>query len=123
MKVLISGSSGFIGYHLASFLLKKGITVAGVDNHNNYYSKKIKDIRLNFLKKKKKFIFFKTDLKNTKSLSKVFKKFSPDIIFHLAGQPGVLYSLKNPRSYELNNLQATNICFLNQSALLDFVYH
>ena len=53
MKVLISGSSGFIGYHLASFLIKKGIKVLGVDNHNNYYSKHIKNKRLFFLKKEK----------------------------------------------------------------------
>ena len=107
MKVLISGSSGFIGYHLASFLIKKGIKVLGVDNHNNYYSKHIKNKRLFFLKKKKNFKFYKVDITKIKNLEKIFFNFKPDIVFHLAGQPGVLYSLKNPKSYKLNNFIGT----------------
>ena len=115
MKVLISGSSGFIGYHLASFLIKKGIKVLGVDNHNNYYSKHIKNKRLFFLKKKKNFKFHKVDITKIKNLEKIFFNFKPDIVFHLAGQPGVLYSLKNPKSYKLNNFIGTkNMCKMSK---------
>ena len=115
MKILITGSSGFIGFHLSSFFLKKGFHVLGLDNHNNYYSPKIKNKRLYLLKKKKNFKFLKTDLTNLKSLDKSFKGFLPDIVFHLAGQPGVLYSLKNPKIYKLNNFIATeNICKISK---------
>lgn len=111
MKILVTGSSGFIGFHLSNFFLKKGYHVLGLDNHNNYYSPKIKNKRLHILKKKKNFKFIKTDLANLKSLDKSFKVFLPDVVFHLAGQPGVLYSLKNPKIYKLNNFIATeNIC-------------
>ena len=111
MIILITGSSGFIGFHLSNFLLKKGYNVLGIDNHNSYYSKKIKNKRLSFLKKNKKFNFFKTDIADAVKLEKIFNKHNPDIVYHLSGQPGVLYSLKNPKIYKINNLLATkNIC-------------
>ena len=97
MIILITGSSGFIGFHLSNFLLKKGYNVLGIDNHNSYYSKKIKNKRLSFLKKNKKFNFFKTDIADAVKLEKIFNKHNPDIVYHLSGQPGVLYSLKNPK--------------------------
>ena len=105
-KVLVSGSSGFIGFHLIKKLIKKN-KVLGIDNHNNYYSKKIKNNRLKILLKKRRFIFKKIDLNNSDKLEKTFKKFRPQIVYHLAGQPGVLYSFKNPKSYFVNNIKAT----------------
>tara|TARA_B100001057_G_C22798386_1_gene930587 strand:- start:170 stop:1120 length:951 start_codon:yes stop_codon:yes gene_type:complete len=108
MKILITGSSGFIGFHLSNFLLKKGYKVIGVDNHNNYYSQKIKKKRFLFLNKYKNFQFLKVDIVNLKNLETLFKLHLPDIVFHLAGQPGVLYSLKNPKIYKSNNSIATN---------------
>jgi UDP-glucuronate 4-epimerase len=114
-KILITGSSGFIGFHLAKYLSKKNI-VLGLDNHNNYYSKKIKQKRLMILKKKKNFLFKKIDLKNKKNLEKIFKNFKPEIVFHIAGQPGVLYSFKNPNSYKINNTIVTKIiCELSKN--------
>jgi len=111
MKIIITGSSGFIGYHLAHELLKKKYQVIGIDNNNNYYSSSIKNKRLNKLKKNKNFKFYKVNLVNEKNLEKIFIKHKPEIIFHLAGQPGVLYSLKNPKIYEINNVKATkSIC-------------
>ena len=107
-RILVTGSSGFIGYHLCNFLSKK-FEVFGVDNHNNYYSKNLKSKRLNILKKNKKFKFRKIDLNNKSKLKKIFFDFKPEIIFHLAGQPGVLYSFKNPRSYYKNNVDATRL--------------
>ena len=107
-KILITGSSGFIGFHLAKKLLDKNL-VLGIDNHNNYYSKKIKQKRLSILKKKKNFSFKIVDIKDKTKLNKIFKNFKPEIVFHIAGQPGILYSFKNPKSYKLNNLFATKI--------------
>ena len=106
-KILITGSSGFIGFHLSKFLLKKKYIVIGIDNHNSYYSRKVKIKRLSILKKNKKFFFEKIDINNKQKLNKVFQKFLPNIVIHLAGQPGVLYSFKNPNSYYANNINAT----------------
>ncbi len=114
MKIIITGSSGFIGFHLAKKLSKKYF-VLGLDSHNNYYSKKIKKKRLSILNKSKNFEFKKISLNNKAGLKKVFKKFKPDIVFHLAGQPGVLYSFRNPKSYVVNNVLATkNICKISK---------
>ena len=108
MKILVTGSSGFIGYHLSKKLLKnKKNLVIGLDNHNNYYSTKIKNLKLKFLKKKNNFKFFKVDISNKKKINHIFRKFRPQIVFHIAGQPGVLYSFKNPLSYRINNINAT----------------
>ena len=67
---LITGTAGFIGFHLALFLLKKGNVVIGLDNINNYYDKKIKLDRLNLLKKYPKYKFFKVDIVDEKVLKK-----------------------------------------------------
>tara|TARA_Y100000816_G_scaffold211549_1_gene157188 strand:+ start:11333 stop:12283 length:951 start_codon:yes stop_codon:yes gene_type:complete len=113
MIVLITGSSGFIGFHLSNFFLKRGYKVLGLDNHNGYYSKRIKNKRLLFLKKNKNFNFFKTNIADPVKLEKIFYNYNPDVVYHLSGQPGVLYSLKNPKIYKINNFIATkNICKL-----------
>lgn len=115
MKILVTGSSGFIGFHLCKYLLKKNFNVIGIDSHNKYYSDILKKKRLSMLKKKKNFIFFKFNLINEKKLSILFKKLNPDLVFHLAGQPGVLYSFKNPKSYLINNEKATrSICKISK---------
>jgi len=111
MKILVTGSSGFIGYHLARELLKKNNQVIGIDNNNNYYSNVIKKNRLKKLKKYKNFFFHELNIINQKKLATIFKKHKPSIVIHLAGQPGVLYSLKNPGIYLTNNVKATeSIC-------------
>ena len=109
MRYLITGAAGFIGFHLANKLSKnKKNLILGIDSINNYYSTKVKNLRLNILKKNKNFIFKKINLENKKKTSNVIKKFKPDTVYHLAGQPGVLYSFKNPKSYKKNNINATN---------------
>lgn len=109
MKYLITGSSGFIGFHLAKELLKnKDNEVYGLDSLNKYYSVSLKKKRLNILKKKKNFKFLNINLCNYNLAKKSILEIKPDFIFHLAGQPGVIYSFKDPASYKNNNVVATN---------------
>lgn len=105
MRILITGAAGFIGYHLSKELIKKN-NVLGIDNFNNYYSPKYKKIRISLIKKKN-FKFLKLDLRNKKKLDLVFKKFKPNIVYHLASQPGIMYSFKNPKTYVSNNIKVT----------------
>ena len=104
MKILITGSSGFIGFHLSKKLLDKGHKVYGYDSMNNYYDVKLKKARYNILKKYKNFSFSKNKLENKNSLEKVFKKFKPKIVIHLAAQAGVRYSIEKPRVYLDSNI-------------------
>ena len=101
---LITGSAGFIGFHLSKKILSKGFKVIGVDNLNNYYDIQLKKKRNLILKKNKNYIFEKIDIKNYKNLESVFKKYKIYKVIHLAAQAGVRYSLKNPRSYIDNNI-------------------
>ena len=103
MKIFITGSSGFIGYHLSKKLLDLGNTVHGYDSMNRYYILKLKKDRLSVLKKYKKFLFTKGKLENHKLLEKTLLKFKPKIVIHLAAQAGVRYSLKNPNIYINSN--------------------
>ncbi len=107
MNILITGSAGFIGFHLALKLLKNKYTIIGLDNLNSYYSKDFKKHRISILNKKKNFFFEKIDLKSKIAVNKLFKKYRPEVVFHLASQPGIMYSYKNPKSYFLNNVDAT----------------
>ena len=108
MKILLTGSAGFIGFHVARKLLKKkNTTVVGIDNLNKYYDVKLKKQRLKILKsmiKKNNFYFFKADISKKKNLNLVFKKFSFDAVIHLAAQAGVRYSILNPEAYVKSNL-------------------
>ena len=104
MKILITGSSGFIGFHLSKKLLDIGHRVYGYDSMNNYYDVSLKKARYNILKKYKNFSFIKNKLENKNSLEKVFKKFKPSIVIHLAAQAGVRYSIEKPRVYLDSNI-------------------
>ena len=106
-KLFITGSSGFIGFHVAKRYLDKGFKVYGFDSMNNYYDVKLKRSRLNILKKYKNFSFTKGNLEHHKILSKIIIKFKPKIIIHLAAQAGVRFSIKNPDSYLNSNILGT----------------
>ena len=107
MKIFITGSSGFIGFHLAKKFLNKGVKVYGFDSMNDYYDIKLKEARLSILRKKKNFLFTKGNLENEKKLSKCLRKFKPQIIIHLAAQAGVRYSIENPDTYLNSNILGT----------------
>ena len=107
MKIFVTGSSGFIGFHLSKKLLEKGHTVHGFDSMNKYYDVKIKKARLKILKKYKKFFFTKNKLENKKILNHTILKFKPTIIIHLAAQAGVRYSIENPKAYMDSNIIGT----------------
>ncbi len=108
MKIFITGSSGFIGFHLSKKLLDKGHIVHGFDSMNNYYNVKLKKARCTILKKYKRFSFTKSKLENKKILSKTILKFKPKVIIHLAAQAGVRYSIEKPRVYLDSNITGTH---------------
>ncbi len=121
---LITGSAGFIGFHLSKKLLSEGFNVLGVDNLNNYYDQKIKQDRNKILKKYKNYKFNKIDIKDYKKLDRIFKKNSIHGVVNLAAQAGVRYSLKNPRSYIENNINGFfNILELSKkNKIKKFIY-
>ncbi len=103
-KILITGVAGFIGFHCAKYFLSKNTTIYGIDNLDNYYSVFYKKRRLNFLRKKKKFIFLKIDITKNRDLKKL-TKINFDYVYHFAAQPGVRYSLINPKKYHKVNVE------------------
>jgi len=108
-KILITGSAGFIGYHLCRSLINDKFEILGLDNLNDYYDVNLKISRLDKLKRFKNFSFKKIDISNRVSLTNAFKKFNPDIVINLAAQAGVRYSIENPYAYLDSNL----VGFLN----------
>ncbi len=102
--ILVTGSAGFIGFHLSLLLLDKGYKVIGIDNLNDYYDPTLKQSRLDILLKNPSFIFYKVDLKNKGEVDKIFKEYKSDYVINLAAQAGVRYSLKNPYSYIDSNI-------------------
>jgi UDP-glucuronate 4-epimerase len=108
--ILITGGAGFIGFHLARHLLQQGKDIVVVDNLSDYYDPKLKQARLQELKKHGKYIFYKKDVSDAKGLKSVFAKHRFSCIFHLAAQVSVRYSLVDPHRYEQsNNLGMLNI--------------
>lgn len=102
--ILITGSAGFIGFHLSSLLLDKGYEVVGIDNLNDYYDVKLKEDRLEILEQNDNFTFHKIDLKNKEKIDDLFAKCKFDYVINLAAQAGVRYSIENPYAYVDSNL-------------------
>ncbi len=102
--VVVSGSAGFIGFHLSSRLLSEGCKVIGIDNFNDYYNPLIKEKRSSILKKNQGYLEYRLDIENYDSLKEVFQNVKVDTICHLAAQAGVRYSIINPFAYERSNL-------------------
>tara|TARA_B100000787_G_scaffold38142_1_gene26986 strand:- start:6590 stop:7597 length:1008 start_codon:yes stop_codon:yes gene_type:complete len=104
MKLIVTGSAGFIGSSLCLKLLEREDDVIGIDNHNDYYDPQIKEARLARLLKKKNYKHYKIDLSDQKSLENVFKEHKPQRVVNLAAQAGVRYSMENPLAYINSNI-------------------
>ncbi|MFA6269267.1 MAG: GDP-mannose 4,6-dehydratase, partial [archaeon] len=109
MKVLLTGSAGFIGFHTAQALIARGDSVIGIDCLNEYYDINLKLARNKILSKSKNYSFYKVNIADKEALFEVIKKEKPDKVINLAAQAGVRYSLTNPEVYEESNLKG----FLN----------
>ena len=114
MKVLVTGAAGFIGYHLTLALLKRGDSVYGFDNINDYYDVSLKKARIKEIqnysnKYNKKFFLQVASIENRDELNKAFQDFQPEVVVNLAAQAGVRYSIINPEAYIKSNIEG----FLN----------
>ena len=109
MKVLVTGTAGFIGFFVAQNLLSRGCEVVGVDNVNPYYDVRIKEARLDILKKNPNFKESRIDLADRDAVAKVFAEEKPERVINLAAQAGVRYSFENPYVYIDSNIMG----FLN----------
>lgn len=112
-KILVTGSAGFIGFHLSARLISLGYKVSGLDSVNNYYDVSLKEARITNLGQKAKtaavndqelFSFHRYDLVDKSSILELCENEQFDYIIHLAAQAGVRYSLENPQAYVDSNL-------------------
>lgn len=106
-KVFLTGSAGFIGYHLAKSLLADGMIVCGVDGMTDYYDVRLKQKRHQMLLQHPGFTAHEVMLEDREQLDAIADAFAPEIIVHLAAQAGVRYSLENPRAYIDANVVGT----------------
>ncbi len=104
MKVLVTGSAGFIGSAVSIRLLNRGDEVIGVDNHNNYYDPKLKEARLSRHIDHPKYTHARIDIENQKNIEQLFDSHQFDCVINLAAQAGVRYSIKNPQAYIMSNV-------------------
>ena len=110
MKILVTGSAGFIGFHLSLRLLERGDTVVGVDNLNNYYDQTLKEARLSQLLRHSRYTHSRQDIADEVAVQKLFSSHRPLRVVNLAAQAGVRYSIQNPLSYIHSNILGfTNI--------------
>ncbi|HEV8512860.1 MAG TPA: NAD-dependent epimerase [Cyclobacteriaceae bacterium] len=107
--VLVTGSAGFIGFHLSKKLLAQGYTIVGLDNLNDYYDVSLKESRLKVLLNQSDFTFVKGNLHDRTFIEKTFSDFKFDYVVNLAAQAGLRYSIQNPHAYIESNVQG----FLN----------
>lgn len=113
-KYIVTGSAGFIGYHLTLKLLSEGHTVLGIDIFNDYYDPNLKRARaasiVSFCKSQEisdRYQLVEVDLRDSNEVINVLKEFSPNAVCHLAAQAGVRHSIDDPHSYIDNNITAT----------------
>ena len=104
MKVLVTGSAGFIGSHVSLRLLDRGDEVVGIDDLNDYYEVSLKEARLARLLPDQNFTDIRLDIADQQGMEAVFAEHKPDRVVHLAAQAGVRYSIENPHAYVSANL-------------------
>ncbi len=119
-KILITGSAGFIGFHLAQVMLREGWQVLGVDCLSDYYDVNLKKRRHAMLAQNEGFASLEVDIREFEALEGPVMEFAPDVIVHLAAQAGVRYSIENPRVYMETNVMGTfNIMELARELKVD----
>ena len=104
MKVLVTGSAGFIGSALSLKLLEQGQIVVGIDNHNAYYDPALKEARLARHNDHENYTHINMDIENGEAIMKLFEKHKFDMVVNLAAQAGVRYSIENPLAYINTNI-------------------
>ncbi|MBB4265585.1 NAD-dependent epimerase/dehydratase family protein [Roseospira visakhapatnamensis] len=104
MSILVTGSAGFIGHHLALALLRRGEAVVGLDNYTPYYDVQLKEARTKRLRAFPGFTEARLDLTDAAGVRALFARHRPRLVLHLAAQAGVRHSLENPRAYLDSNL-------------------
>jgi UDP-glucuronate 4-epimerase len=104
VRYLVTGTAGFIGYHVAERLLARGDEVTGLDNVNDYYDVRLKEARMARLEGKRGYDFIKLDVSDREGMEQLFAQRKPEVVIHLAAQAGVRYSLTNPHAYVQSNL-------------------
>ncbi len=110
MKILVTGTAGFVGSEVAFKLLNRGDTVIGVDNHNEYYDPLLKEARIERFINHKEYKHFRVGIENKEDLDQIFSQNKFDGVIHLAAQAGVRYSVENPHAYISSNIVGfTNI--------------
>jgi len=143
MKILVTGSAGFIGFHLSKLLLERGDKVVGIDNINDYYDVNLKYARLHQLgisdsqddektdsNTYEKHTFIKMDIADTDAMYRLFEEEQFDAVCNLAAQAGVRYSLENPHAYIESNVKGfmnilegcrnygvNNLCYASSSSI------
>lgn len=105
--ILITGTAGFIGFHMARRCLELGYRVIGIDNVNAYYDPQIKEDRLKLLQAWDRFVLHRESLENRDAIAKIFQTYAFERVVHLAAQAGVRYSLTNPFAYTQSNIDGT----------------
>ena len=104
MKVLVTGSAGFIGSALTLRLLERGAVVIGIDNHNDYYDPAIKEARLAHFDSHPNYTHLRIDLADRQAIKDCFSSHKPERVVNLAAQAGVRYSIDNPLAYINSNI-------------------
>ena len=102
--IIVTGSAGFIGYFVCIKLLERGESIIGIDNHNDYYDRNIKEERLKKLEKFQNYKHFRVDISDQKKLEEIFKSYKVQDVVNLAAQAGVRYSIENPSAYIKSNI-------------------
>jgi len=102
--ILVTGSAGFIGFHVAQRLVSEGHRVVGVDNLSPYFFPSLKAERERRLRKLDGFISVRADITDLAALTRVFDEYQPEYVVNLAAQAGVRFSIKNPQLYEKTNI-------------------
>jgi UDP-glucuronate 4-epimerase len=104
MKILVTGSAGFIGSALCIRLLARGDQVIGIDNHNDYYDPALKEARLARHANHQNYRHLRIDITDRSAIEQVFVEHKPQGVINLAAQAGVRYSIENPFAYVDNNI-------------------